>query len=245
VDDEELDDISETEGEYSAEEDLPRTSMVSSPPSSRDSSPVIHPSRFIWGTRSRPSARRLIDSSPSSLNASEPVVPPNPPEPEPKETELPSLSEKLANTILLKGPCGSGKTAAVYACADELNWKVFEFYAGIGKRSGAGFINEVGGAGENHRVGGPIVQEQKSDERHSPTVGFYASPSKRIQKEPSMHNVDPENNDIRQSFIFVEEADILFQSDGNFWPTLIEFIRKSRRPVIISCNGVSTSSFQS
>jgi hypothetical protein len=59
---------------------------------------------------------------------------------------------KLTNTILIAGPPGCGKTAAVYACADELGWEVFEVYPGIGKRSASSLDNLVGDVGKNHLV---------------------------------------------------------------------------------------------
>lgn len=34
----------------------------------------------------------------------------------------------LCNTVLITGPTGVGKTAAVYACAQELGFKVSESY---------------------------------------------------------------------------------------------------------------------
>ncbi|KAG8820529.1 hypothetical protein FRC17_010129 [Serendipita sp. 399] len=78
------------------------------------------------------------------------------------------------------------------------------------------------------------------DARFSQSLGFLASPSKksgrpatRMGNHPSAQPVD-----VHQSLILVEEADIMFQSDVNFWPTLVSFIRSSRRPVIITCNGL-------
>jgi hypothetical protein len=60
--------------------------------------------------------------------------------------------DRLTNTILLTGPPGCGKTAAVYACAEELGWEVFEVYPGIGKRNGANLDHLVGEVGRNHLV---------------------------------------------------------------------------------------------
>ena len=36
---------------------------------------------------------------------------------------------RLCNTVLITGPTGVGKTAAVYACAQELGFKVSNSYA--------------------------------------------------------------------------------------------------------------------
>ena len=37
---------------------------------------------------------------------------------------------RLCNTVLITGPTGVGKTAAVYACAQELGFKVSHSYSG-------------------------------------------------------------------------------------------------------------------
>lgn len=47
----------------------------------------------------------------------------------------------------------------------------------------------------------------------------------------------------RQSLIFVEEVDVLFKEDVNFWGALINLIRDCKRPVILTCNGLSFSFF--
>lgn len=225
----------EDDGFLSIGEDIPRASTVSSPVSSRSLSPLPPPLIVVpRGTRSRPSARLVIESSPPSPPTAVPpeVAPSEKSDSGEADDELLSLTERLTNTILLTGPCGTGKTAAVYACAEELKWKVFEFFPGIGKRSGAGLTAEVGGTGDNHRVGG-VDREHGS--KSSQTLGFLTSPSKKRALSQPLSEADIQ--DVRQSLILVEEADILYQSDGNLWPTLINFIRKSRRPVILTCNG--------
>lgn len=42
---------------------------------------------------------------------------------------------------------------------------------------------------------------------------------------------------VNQSVILIEEVDILYQTDANFWPALINIIKECRRPVILTCNG--------
>ena len=41
----------------------------------------------------------------------------------------------------------------------------------------------------------------------------------------------------KQSLILLEEVDILYRDDVNFWQTVINIIRDCRRPVVLTCNG--------
>lgn len=72
------------------------------------------------------------------------------PDPGPAATSM-ELS-KLTNCIVLTGPTGVGKSAAVYACATELGFEVFELYAGMGRRSGKDLASAVGQLTRNHMV---------------------------------------------------------------------------------------------
>jgi DNA polymerase III delta prime subunit len=144
------------------------------------------------------------------------------------------ISEQLHNTILLTGPSGSGKTAAVFACAEELGWEVFEVYPGIGRRNGANVENLVGDVGKNHLVRrkqqeAPMVS-QLSDGARSPGAGDCGDSGKIVVEEEVMGT-------FRQSLILLEEVDLLFKDDVNFWPAVTNLIRNCRRPVICTCNG--------
>ncbi|PWN26404.1 hypothetical protein BDZ90DRAFT_275194 [Jaminaea rosea] len=63
-------------------------------------------------------------------------------------------SPRLTNCIVLSGPPGAGKTAAVYACAAELNFEVFELFPGMGKRGSKELHQAVGDLARNHMVSG-------------------------------------------------------------------------------------------
>lgn len=45
---------------------------------------------------------------------------------------------------------------------------------------------------------------------------------------------------VGQSLILLEEVDILYKDDVNFWPTVVDIIRDCKRPVIMTCNGTLT-----
>ncbi|GCC17069.1 hypothetical protein chiPu_0017439 [Chiloscyllium punctatum] len=59
--------------------------------------------------------------------------------------------DSLCNTVLITGPPGVGKTAAVYACAQELGFKVFEVNASS-QRSGRQILSQLKEATQSHQV---------------------------------------------------------------------------------------------
>jgi DNA polymerase III delta prime subunit len=60
----------------------------------------------------------------------------------------------------MTGPQGSGKSAAVYAVAEELGWEVFEVYPGIGRRTGSNLMSLVGDVGKNHVITGKATPKK-------------------------------------------------------------------------------------
>ncbi|XP_006891128.1 PREDICTED: ATPase family AAA domain-containing protein 5 [Elephantulus edwardii] len=58
---------------------------------------------------------------------------------------------RLCNTVLITGPTGVGKTAAVYACAQELGFKIFEVNASS-QRSGRQILSQLREATQSHQV---------------------------------------------------------------------------------------------
>lgn len=182
-----------------------------------------------------------------------------------------SFRDRLTNTILLTGPHGSGKTAAVYACAEELGWDIFEVYPGIGKRSGANLDDLVGDVGRNHivklkqrnsvqssvcfpsshavnagvdsrpmlrRPKRRLVEEDIVDLVVTPTIYTTSSPAREGDvRTPDTDRNTREPASVTQSIILLEEVDVLYKDDTNFWPSVINLIRNCRRPVIMTCNG--------
>lgn len=157
-------------------------------------------------------------SSPGSLDLSEP--------------QPVSFGKKIRNTILLVGPPGCGKTAAVYACAEELGWNVFEVYPGLGKRGGTHLDELIGDVGKNHTLPQPLLFHRGRSEPPSPV-------RKRSTKFIDTSDKVSEVEVHPQSVVLIEEADVVFADEAGFWPSVVAFIRECRRPVIITCNDVS------
>uniref|UniRef100_A0A7N6AYE4 AAA+ ATPase domain-containing protein n=1 Tax=Anabas testudineus TaxID=64144 RepID=A0A7N6AYE4_ANATE len=68
--------------------------------------------------------------------------------------------DTLCNTLLITGPTGVGKTAAVYACAQELGFKVFEVNASS-QRSGRLILSQLKEATQSHQVDSQGVNAHK------------------------------------------------------------------------------------
>ncbi|XP_037544266.1 ATPase family AAA domain-containing protein 5 [Nematolebias whitei] len=70
------------------------------------------------------------------------------------------MEDMLCNTVLITGPTGVGKTAAVYACAQELGFKVFEVNASS-QRSGRLILSQLKEATQSHQVDSQGVSAYK------------------------------------------------------------------------------------
>ncbi|KAL7920699.1 hypothetical protein ACQKWADRAFT_297690 [Trichoderma austrokoningii] len=167
-------------------------------------------------------------------------------------------SSRLKNAIILGGPHGSGKTAAVYAAAKELDFEIFEINSGS-RRSGKDILEKVGDMTRNHLVqhnrpeSAVIDPEEVANDISSGKQGMMTSffkpkanaqPTKTGAKQQQpKQDVEKETKappkSQKQSLILLEEVDILFEEDKQFWTTLTSLIAQSKRPFIMTCNNES------
>lgn len=144
-------------------------------------------------------------------------------------------STRLTNVIVIEGPSGCGKTSSVYACANELGYEVFELFPGMGKRSGLTLSAMVGDLCRNHMVS-------------SGGSGGGAFQGKLVKTvlnggEASL-TAQSNGTKARQSLVLVEEADTMYEEDKGFWLGLIELAGQSLRPIILTCNDISSIPIQ-
>ncbi|TQS35597.1 hypothetical protein Golomagni_03979, partial [Golovinomyces magnicellulatus] len=186
-----------------------------------------------------------------------------------------NYSSKIYHTILISGPNGCGKSAAVYAAAKELDFEVFEINSSC-RRSGKDVMDKIGDMILNHHVQNRTkIQERnvKDDKRDfnaslgsEPESGYQGilsalsvSKQRRVKvrhsstlsnsyndqttnrkehmKADNDTNVTPKEQ--KQSLILIEEADIIFKEDSQFWSTIENVIAVSKRPIVITCNDES------
>ena len=177
----------------------------------------------------------------------------------------PPGSQKTSNVVLLSGQHGCGKTAAIYATAQELGFEVFEINSGT-KRSGKDILERIGDMTENHLVqrvsqmlagpkstkdAAPEVEKPKSSEIDTRQKGLSSFFSTAVAKKPATQSVPntskqskkPEQQrplkEQKQSVILLEEVDVLFEEDRQFWMTVITIAAHSKRPIILTCNDES------
>ncbi|KAK5655728.1 hypothetical protein OQA88_5265 [Cercophora sp. LCS_1] len=170
--------------------------------------------------------------------------------------------DKVANTLVISGPHGCGKTAAVYAVAKELEIEIFEINPGS-RRSGKDVVEKIGDMTRNHLVqqhqsasaaqgDGKQGAAQEDDTIKDVKSGKQATMSsffkpksgttkpktttKPVPAEQQKEAKKESPKTQRQSLILIEEGDILYEEDKQFWSSLISLIVQSRRPFIITCN---------
>jgi hypothetical protein len=87
--------------------------------------------------------------------------------------------------------------------------------------------------GKNHTLPQPLLFHRGRSEPPSPV-------KKRATNAVDTFTKIPETEIHPQSAVLIEEADVVFADEAGFWPSVVAFIRDSRRPVIITCNGAIT-----
>ncbi|GAA6061356.1 hypothetical protein JCM10212_004837, partial [Sporobolomyces blumeae] len=127
-----------------------------------------------------------------------------------------STFRRLTNLILLVGPPGSGKTSTVQAIARELGFEIFEVNAGAGKRRAKDLETDVGDVGRNHIVRAspkkPAAKDFFSQFRQAGSGKGKAKDDGSEQGARGMLASGP-----TQSLILLEEVDVLYHDEHDFW----------------------------
>ena len=170
-----------------------------------------------------------------------------------------------AHAVVLSGPHGCGKTATVYAAAKELDFEVFEINPGsrrsgkdILEKIGEMTRNHLIHRKEEQRGPSPCRSMASTGPTHEmPIVAVDSQPKSILQSFQSRHETSkcardlnatvirhsndqgseskPRGRSSKASLILIEEGDIIFEEDKQFWATVIDLSVQSKRPIIITC----------
>ncbi|KAK4097484.1 P-loop containing nucleoside triphosphate hydrolase protein [Parathielavia hyrcaniae] len=164
-----------------------------------------------------------------------------------------------ANTLVMSGPHGCGKTAAVHAVAKELGFEVFEINASS-RRGGKDVLEKIGDMTRNHHVQqhqstavpdeeDPAAEDNtakdiKAGKQSTMQAFFKAKTTGAKTKQSAKPAARGSQNETkkeppktqRQSLILLEEVDILYDEDKQFWTTVVGLIAQAKRPFIMTCN---------
>jgi len=123
-----------------------------------------------------------------------------------------------SNVVILVGAHGTGKSAAVEAVAEECGYQVFEISPGS-RRGAKELMEAVGEVGQSE-----LVTKHRAVETAPRLLGGENEPEE-VQKKG------------RKGMICLDEVDVLYEEDRGFWGCVIGLVERSRRPLIMTCNG--------
>lgn len=176
---------------------------------------------------------------------------------------------KLKNSVLISGPHGSGKTSAVYAVAKELGFEVFEINSssrrsGKDIMEKVGDMTRNHQVQRKNVLSMPQVDEDVerieqalADDIQSGrqgTMNSFFQPKAAPKPKPKVQQPAPSTKEEtpklvplnkapakeqKQSLILIEEVDVLYEEDKNFWTTVMDLFVNSKRPIIMTCTDES------
>ncbi|CAI8605542.1 unnamed protein product [Vicia faba] len=170
----------------------------------------------------------------------------------------------LKNVLLITGPVGSGKSAAVYACAREQGFEVLELNASDW-RNGAAVKQYFGDALGSHCVKGLVKHSVSLEKKSMKLLPAPASPNVKAAEEMAddviemiaisddgthspggtsqkLHDINDElASDTVQTLILVEDVDILFPEDRGCIAAIQHIAETAKGPIILTSNSNNAS----
>ncbi|XP_038717111.1 uncharacterized protein LOC120010394 isoform X2 [Tripterygium wilfordii] len=166
---------------------------------------------------------------------------------------------RLKNLLLVTGPVGSGKSAAIYACAMEQGFKIFE--ANVSDcRNGAAVKQRFGEVLESHSLNwskeNPVDSRNELNVKSCPSTpngkpmlvtnevieldtldeegsnGIFRRPTKFALKETGTTCA----RDQLRPLILFEDVDIVFPEDRGFIAAIQYIAERAKGPVILTSN---------
>lgn len=178
------------------------------------------------------------------------------------DSEDPESMEIVNKCALITGPPGIGKTSLVYSVANELKLHVieshpsekrdFKLFSSLKLANQKGKINPIAklfqAATKQQQQANTIFQSHKQENCHG-------SRKKRIKLSNPLQPIEPQQTKLFQtslqepkneasvtqlslsgdsSILLFDDIDVIFEDDGPFMKSLVEFIKETKRPVILT-----------
>ncbi|VDM41669.1 unnamed protein product [Toxocara canis] len=128
--------------------------------------------------------------------------------------------EVSENVLVLSGPCGCGKTALVYAIAEELQMRVVEIACNE-RRSAPVMRSKISGATQNYQASCFVLAD---------------SSSLKIAASALLRSFSIQNISAQLSVVLVDDVDVTFTDEENFWSALTNTCMEARTPVVLTCS---------
>lgn len=144
--------------------------------------------------------------------------------------------QEIKKCALISGPPGVGKTSLVYTVAGELNLHVIESHSS--EKRDFKLFNKLKLANQKGKIN-PIAklfqatqQQQQQKQPHKSKT----SKRKRRKLSESDHDNEPQCLSLSggASIVLFDDIDVIFEDDGPFLKSLVDFIRESKRPVVLT-----------
>ncbi|KAG6611115.1 ATPase family AAA domain-containing protein 5 [Phytophthora cinnamomi] len=130
----------------------------------------------------------------------------------------------LCRLFILEGESGSGKSAAVYACAEELGYEIIEINAAQ-NRSGKSIVELAGEATQSTRVLHVGGKDDKAKKK---------SKKKRRRHSESRRSLDKPTA-ASLSLVLFEDVDLVFDEDKGFLNAVCSIAKHSKCPIVVTC----------
>ncbi|KAF5787232.1 putative checkpoint protein Rad17/Rad24 [Helianthus annuus] len=165
------------------------------------------------------------------------------------EGEYSNEENSLKNVLLVTGPVGSGKSAAIYACAKEQGFQVIEVNTSDW-RNGALVKQKFGEAVESHWLQCSMASSENPDNKSQPT----STPTKTKSANDDVIELiplsdDEDSKDVcgpaakpsnsqngTKTLILFEDVDVTAYEDRGFISTIQQLAETAKRPMILTSN---------
>ncbi|RLN73227.1 hypothetical protein BBJ28_00023456, partial [Nothophytophthora sp. Chile5] len=130
----------------------------------------------------------------------------------------------LCRLFVLEGESGAGKSAAVYACAEELGYDIIEINAAQ-NRSGKSIMEIAGEATQSTRVLHVGGKDDKSKKKHK----------KKRRRHSETRSSGEKPTAASLSVVLFEDVDLVFDEDKGFLNALCAIAKHSKCPIVVTC----------